>query len=169
MEAIKSLKKTVIPAGRSFQRSHPHSPGEVACPGAGRQRTSGQKELNNTCMSCTTKLIKNFKQYELSWREQTSKQDTHYRDSDKYQGVKPCNQQGKGNTTGVREHPGLQGVRDYTDQANARDCNWSPVYSPGPTHPSPGMYPDRSTMDSTDEVGHSPNSSRTLLQLRLCR
>ena len=120
-------------------------------------------------MSCTTKFIKTFKQYELSWREQASKQDTHYRDSDTYQGVKSCNQQGKENTTGVREHPGLQGVRDYTDQANTRDCNWSPVCSPGPTHPSPDMYPDRSTMDSSDEVGHSSNSSRALLQPRFCR
>ena len=28
-------------------------------------------------MCCTTKFIKTFKQYELSWREQASKQDTH--------------------------------------------------------------------------------------------
>ena len=61
MAAIKSLNKTVIPASQSFQRSHPHSPREVACPGAGGQRISaGQKQLNN---AHTTKFNKTFKQY----------------------------------------------------------------------------------------------------------
>ena len=50
IDAIKCLKKIVTPASWPFQRSHPHSPGEVACPGAGRQRNSaGQKEFNFTC------------------------------------------------------------------------------------------------------------------------
>ena len=69
----------------------------------------------------------------------------------------------------IQRESGLQAVRDYTDQANTRDSSWSPVCSSGPTHPSPGVYPDRSTMDSSDEVGHSPNASRAPFQPRLCR
>ena len=61
IDAIKCLKKIVTPASWPFQRSHPHSPGEVACPGAGGQRNSaGQKELNFTCMCCSSKFIKSF-------------------------------------------------------------------------------------------------------------
>ena len=59
----------------------------------------------------------------------------------------------------IQQESGLQAVRDY----------WSPVCSSGPTHPSPGVYPDRSTMNSSDEVGHSPNASRAPFQPRLCR
>ena len=86
MEAIKSLRKTIIRAGWSFQESH--------CPqswGDGISRDRGTKKFNKP-VCCTIKYIKTFKPYELSLRKQASKQVTHYRDSEKYQGVKPCNQ-----------------------------------------------------------------------------
>ena len=46
MEAIKSLKKTVIPAGRSFQRSHPpQSRGGGMSRGMSRGRGRGTKNF----------------------------------------------------------------------------------------------------------------------------
>ena len=89
-EAIKSLKKTITDL---FRGATPHSPGEVGHSGAGGQGNSTElprrgKELSKSYLDCTNKIITNVKPYKLPLRDRA---DTHYRGSDRYQGVKLCN------------------------------------------------------------------------------
>lgn len=106
----------------------------------------------------------NTKPYEQSLCKRSSEHDTHYRDSDRYQGVKSCNQCNE--IAWVRGYPYLQGVREYTDHASTRDCTMESDYNSGSIYPSPGTGPDKFPMDSTDE---DANCSRVLLQPSLCR
>ena len=98
-------------------------------------------------------------------------QDIHYRDSVTFQGVKLCNQRSKENTIWVRGHSYLQSVREFTDHAIIRDYSYVVGHqtSFGFTNPSLDSDPDKLPMIPCDEVGHSLNCGRSLLQPSFCR
>ena len=91
--------------------------------------------------------------------------DTHYRDSERHQGVKLHNQHCNKSTQWVRGHPDSPGVREHT----CHDSTQLSEYNYGSTHSSPGFDPVEPPSDSTDEDGYSSYCSRALLQPDLCR